>query len=347
MNTKNIQALLLRFDLVQDTSPAGAPPVPAGRNHAIDLMKGLLVIAMILSHIQAGLYLPMPWLEPWRWVIQLVAFSGFMFAFGYTTCKAYLDRPVLPWRHMLITLLKILIAYLLTAFAYGFFNDHQLSVKFMLSVIRFDTLARNGEFLLTYIVILILLLIIPGFFRFVVRKQALFWPLVGVLLLTTFIDYSRIHSAFLSIFIGIKTMPSFPVVQYMPLYLFGVYFARRNIRFSWKYLAGSLLALAAFLVAQAYGWVSRFPPTLLWIIGSMGIVYLCFLISFPLTHLNFLGKPLMEIGKHTLYWLVMSNLFIDVMYGVLRLITLPAYWVAILVIAGYVSIGFLSYLSRN
>ena len=328
--------------------PLSSTEVPKrGRNLVLDLMKGLLISGMVLSHVNNGLSLNIPWLAPRMGILQLSIFSGLFFTFGYGTYKAYLEKITIPRRRIVLNILKILVAYILSALAYGFFQEHALSLKYLLSIVRLDFLDIYTKFLLTYMIILILLLITPRLFITVTRKEAIFWPVMGGLLMTTFIDYTQIKTVFLSILIGSETIASFPVIQYLPLYLLGIYFAQRQIQFSWKFLAGAILAIGAYLIARENGLDRRFPPSFFWIIGSMGAVYGCYLISQLLIQISFLAKPLMDIGRHALYWLVMSNLLIYSMSPVLKYITLPSYWVAGIELGCFFCIAFLSILARK
>lgn len=331
-----------------EKAPSSMDDSPQGkRNPVIDLMKGLLISLMVLSHVHSGLNLNIPWLDPRRGVLQLTIFSGMIFAFGYGTYKAYLEKTILPRRHMLINILKILFAYYLCAIAYGFFYENSLSLNSILLILRLNSLAIYTEFLLPYAILLILILIVPRLFIFITKKDVIIWPVVAVLLITTFLNYSQIHSVILSLFIGSNTITSYPVVQYMPLYLLGIYFGQRQIRFSWKFLAGSILAIAAFIIGQINGLDSRFPPSFFWIVGSMGAVYVCFLLAHLLFYIKFLAIPLVDIGKRSLYWLVMSNLFIFSTAQVFGLITLPWYWIAGIIIGCFLVIAYISILPRK
>ncbi len=192
-----------------------------GRNPVLDLMKGLLIALMVISHVHTGLNLNIPWLDPRRGVLQLTIFSGFIFAFGYGTYKAYLAKPILPRRRIIINILRILGAYYICAIAYGFFYDHSLSLSSILLALRLKSLVFFTEFLLPYAIILILILFVPRMFIIVTQKNAIFWPVIAGLLITTFFNYSQIHSVLPSLIIGSNTITSYPVVQYMPLYFNG------------------------------------------------------------------------------------------------------------------------------
>jgi hypothetical protein len=321
---------------------------PLGRrNPVLDLMKGLLIALMVISHVHDGLNLSIPWLDPRRGVLQLTIFSGFIFAFGYGTYKAYLAKPVLPRRRMIINILRILGAYYICAIAYGFFYDHSLSLSSILLALRLKSLVIFTEFLLPYTIILILILFVPRLFLIVTQKNAIFWPVIAGLLVTTFFNYSQIHSVLLSLIIGSNTIISYPVVQYMPLYLMGIYFAQRQIRFSWKFLGGAILAIAIFIIAHINGWDIRFPPSIFWIVGSMGAVYVSFLLAHLLYYVKFLAVPLIDMGKRTLFWLLMSNLLIFATAQEFRLISLPWYWNAGIEIGCLLVIGYISTLRRK
>jgi hypothetical protein len=317
------------------------------RNHILDLMKGLLIIAMVFSHIQRELNLDMPWLVSNRWMLELLIFSGLIFAFGYSTCKAYMEKEETPRRRMFLNIIKILAAYYLCAIAYKFFNQHSLSLKAIFSTLRLDALVPYTEFLLSYLIIMILILIVPRFFYGIARKDAIFWPSLAVLLVVGLFDFTQVKSVWLSLLVGSGSITSFPVVQYLPLYLLGIYFAQRQIRFSWKFLVGAILALSVFLFAHMHGLDTRFPPNIFWIVGSMGAVYLCYLVSHLIFFLGFLAKPLMDVGRHTLYWLVASNIFMLSTEEVAKYITFPTYWIAGIIFAGFFYIAFLSFLARQ
>ncbi|MCL4559272.1 MAG: hypothetical protein M1281_01500, partial [Chloroflexi bacterium] len=327
--------------LPPETTPRGE------RNQVIDLMKGLLIIGMVLSHVHSGLNLSVPWLDPRRGIPQLTIFSGLFFAFGYGTYKAYLEKTTIPYRRLVLNIIRILLAYYLCVIAYEFFNDHVLSLKSLLSIVQLDFLVPYTEFLLAYVIILILVLIIPRIFNTVARKDILFWPVMGGLLIASLFDYTQNTSVWLSLVIGSETITSYPVVQYLPLYLMGIYFAQRQIRFSWKFLAGAILAIAGFLVFRGNGQVSRYPPSFFWIVGSMGAVYVCYLISHLIFFITPLQKPLVDIGRHALYWMVMSDLFIFSISTVLKNIPLPSYWVAGIIIGIFFCIAYLSFLARK
>lgn len=322
-------------------------PEPGKRVVALDVMKGLLIVTMVFFHTYSGFNLHVPGLFEDRWFTHLAIFSGLLFAFGYSTYKAYLEKPVLPRRHIFLNVLRIAAAYVLCAFAYMVFELRILSLNTLLSLIRLDSLIYITEFLLTYAILLILLLLVPQLFRLLPRKDFLFWPVIAGLLLTTFIDYSQVESIYLALFIGSKTVTTYPIVQYLPFYLLGVYFAQRQIRFSWKFLAGAAAALAVFLIARQHGLTNRFPPSFFWMVGSLGAVYLAYLIALFLSRLGFLQRPLADVGRHTLYWLVMSNLIIYSMSTMMKTRSLPLHWVAVILFGSIFYIAFLGSLARK
>jgi fucose 4-O-acetylase-like acetyltransferase len=314
---------------------------------ALDVLKGLLILRMVFAHARLRFNLDMSWLASSEWIFQVTVFSGLFFAFGYGTYKAYLEKGEPPRRHIIYNIIKILLAYVLCGFVYGVFQLHVLSLQFMISLVRLDFLFYGSEFLLTYVIVLILLLIVPNFFRVVTRKDAIFWPVIAGLLFTTLIDYSQIKSISLGVLIGTETASSFPVVQYLPLYLLGIYLAQRRNHFSKFIFAGSIVSIIVLFIAHKNGLVGRFPPTFYWIFGSLGMSYLLFLFSHFIARVNFLQKPLADVGRHALYWLVMSNLIIYTMSNTLSKIVLPSYWVAIIIFGIYFSIAFLNNLAKN
>lgn len=328
-------------------SPRPALPEPGKRVIALDVMKGLLIITMVIFHISSGLNLNLAGLFEDRWWSQTAIFSGLLFAFGYSTWKAYLEKPVLPRGRILFNIFRILAAYALCAFAYMVLEVRIFSLQYFLSLLKLDLMVYIAEFLLAYALVLLLLLVAPQFFRILPRKDFLFWPVAGGRLLTAFIDYSQVKSVYLALFIGSESVTTYPVAQYLPFFLFGTYFAQRQVRFSWKFLAGAVAALGVFLIARQHGLTNRFPPSFFWLFGSLGTVYFTYLIAMFLARLNFLQKPLADVGRHTLYWFLTSNLIIYSLATTMKTVTLPIHWTAIILLGSIFFIAFLGSLARK
>jgi fucose 4-O-acetylase-like acetyltransferase len=83
------------------------------RDEGIDIFKGILIILMILAHVIqffGSNSTVLSWLSVY---VNLTTFSGFYFAFGYSSEIAYFSKEYSNVKkRMLITALKLLLAFL-------------------------------------------------------------------------------------------------------------------------------------------------------------------------------------------------------------------------------------------
>lgn len=96
------------------------PPKNVTRSSALDVFKGLLVFGMILAHIIQLLGNKNDFLlKAISTYINLISFSGFLFAFGYANYFAYFSKNFqsVKWR-MFKTGLKILTAFYISGIAF-------------------------------------------------------------------------------------------------------------------------------------------------------------------------------------------------------------------------------------
>lgn len=134
----------------------------------------------------------------------------------------------------------------------------------------------------------------------------------------TFVPYNFINNVKLGLIVGSDKFVCFPVVQYCGYYILGMYFQKKLIRFDIKYLILSTLCTFIF-----YGYIfiykelpSRFPPSVYWIIGGMGFIYLYYLISCFLAKKISNDNRIYFIGENTLYFLLVSNLILFILRGI-------------------------------
>jgi hypothetical protein len=126
-----------------------------------------------------------------------------------------------------------------------------------------------------------------------------------LLLFTTFIPAGLTETNLAGLLIGTNKFGSFPLLQYMPLFLLGLYFAEYKIYFDIKLLIGSIICttipVSIYVFTQQLP--TRFPPSLLWVISPMFFIYCYFLAS---RHIR--SNMVEFIGKNVLFYLLVSNI---------------------------------------
>ena len=296
-------------------------PKNVTRSSALDIFKGLLVFGMILAHVIQILgdrndYL----LSAISKYINLISFSGFLFAFGYANYFAYFSKDFqsVKWR-MFKTGLKILIAFYISGIAFRIlFEKKAIHLLDIIKIILLADIPRYSEFLASFAVITLLALALFKLIKTVLSSQIYFWLLNIFLLFTTFIPYERITINQLGLLIGTNNFTCFPVIQYSPLYLIGIYFARYKIKFNRIALLISsafTLSLISYLF-YTHKLPNRFPPSLSWIVGSAFFLYIYFLgsnlLAAKLKKIELLEKP----GKNVLFYLLVSNILIFAIHSI-------------------------------
>ncbi|RCW77349.1 acyltransferase family protein [Saliterribacillus persicus] len=287
------------------------------RDYAMDYFKGLLVIGMIYTHVlqffsDVSIY---PNTRFSMEFFNLVTFSGFIFCFGYVNELAYYRKSFSKVRvKLLVTGMKTLLAFYISGLAFQVYvDDMSLDIATILPIILLQVIPGWSEFLLSFSLIMLMGLVLFPFINWIKGKPLLLWALVFLFLMTSFIDYSLIQSSYLGLFIGTELFPVFPVVQYLPFYLIGIYFANYKIVFIWKYFIGSILGTALFfyyLIRNDFQLPMRFPPSIYWLVGSAFFLYMYYLLCKFLERQKIEFIFLKVMGQNTLFYLVISNVFI-------------------------------------
>lgn len=298
-------------------SGGGSSAAPAKpREKSIDLLKGFLVLGMVYCHtlqfFSDGLVFPVG--QRWIEFINLITFSGFVLCFGYASQLAYYSKPLRKAAgRMLLAALKTWLAFGISGTAYRIFIDgNPPAWKTVWPILLMLDMPGWSEFLasFTYLTLAGLLLFVP--IRKLTERKTAGFAAAGLLLLTTAIPYGAIHAAPLAPLIGTRDMASFPVVQYSPLYLAGILFARYRIGWDWRAAAVSAAASGLFV----WRWISsdvlpeRFPPSVWWIIGPSLLLYGLYLLVKWLERYPQLIVPFEAMGRNVLWFLIISNVFI-------------------------------------
>ncbi|MFQ9394182.1 MAG: heparan-alpha-glucosaminide N-acetyltransferase domain-containing protein [Lachnospiraceae bacterium] len=171
------------------------------RNQEIDIMKGLLTLAMILCHCLQFFGKEDAGIEKILVnVINLTTFSGFLFCFGFVCCLAYFQgdtrRGIV---HMLRNMIRLLLAFYISGLAYMAFKEQKIFRKdFIREVLTLRRYPGWSEFLASFAAVLLVgALLLPAL------RKTNGWVVIGaavVSLASCFIPYEKITTPWLALF---------------------------------------------------------------------------------------------------------------------------------------------------
>ena len=278
----------------------------------LDTTKGILVLIMVMTHVIQFFGSGALLMNLFSVAGDLVAFSGFLFCFGYGSYLSYFGREKTPRARMFKNSLKILIAFYISGISYRFFVDKSIDLSGIINVLLLFDIPGYSEFLLSFFIIILLSAVFPKQFRMTVTNKVYLVIAITLSLSFTYIDYSLIKIPQLGLVLGTTDYPAFPVVQYLPLFLTGSYFAFKRIGIEWTVALISVFLLIEFAIFSLLRGClpSRFPPSAMWIAGSFGLVYACYILGYFLDKIPIVAGALRAIGANVLYWFVTSNIAI-------------------------------------
>ena len=292
------------------------------RDTKIDIFKGLLVLGMIYCHVlqffcdsevypSAGIITSF---------INIVTFPGFVFCFGYSTRIAYLSRELKEvYLRILNSAFKTLAAFYISGISFRVFVDGRpFNFDTAVKVITLSDIPGWSEFLVSFSLFTLLAAVLFRPLKLLLENRLLFWTVFVLLFFTTLIPYQMINTPQLGLLVGTTRFASFPVLQYMPFYLLGMYFQRHKPGFDLGILAGAIVLTAAAAVNMAlHGGElpGRFPPTVFWLFLSMLPLHLYYTASVHLDKVQRVSGYFQPIGRSTLMFLLLSNILIFALDG--------------------------------
>jgi hypothetical protein len=297
----------------------------SGRRREIDILKGLLTVAMILCHCiqffgleEQGVH------KVIRDVINTATFSGFLFCFGYVGNLAYYQKDWgISARKMGKNIIRILLAFYVSGIAYVAFVEEKIfQWKFITEVILLKKYPGWSEFLVSFAAVLLV-----GILMFPVMKRmngVVLGVTAAVSAASCFIPYDSVHNSWLALFVGSYDFTTFPVLQYGVFFAAGVWMCKKNIRWNvWVFLAAAAAAIPCWWQYVSAGELPmRFPPSLFFIGGGCILVYLYFLLSCWAEKkressriIEIAAGYLERTGQDSLYYLLLSNILIFALDG--------------------------------
>lgn len=96
-----------------------------------------------------------------------------------------------------------------------------------------------------------------------------------------------------------------------------MYFQKNCIKFDKKYLILSIVGTSLFIGYRIINkeFPLRFPPSIFWVLGGLGIVYIYYIFSEFISNKISKNNKLYFIGENTLYFLLISNILLFILKG--------------------------------
>lgn len=297
------------------------------RNREIDIMKGLLTLAMVLCHCIQFFGHEDHGIQKFLVdFINLTTFSGFLFCFGYVGNLAYYQKDMKAGiKKMGINVLRMLVAFYISGIAFMAFVEQKIfRMDLVLEVLKLNKYPGWSEFLASFAAVLFVGILLFPLFK---KMNGWMFLVMGVIsIVACFLPYDRIQHPWAALFVGSTGYITFPVLQYGVYYAAGIWFSKRKDHtIDWKDLLVAALCSTPFLVYYIMnngGVPGRFPPTFYYISGGALGVCLYRLISRGLEMLSKKSKctekiaeGISNVGKNSLYYLLMSNILIFAIDG--------------------------------
>lgn len=284
------------------------------RDNSIDYMKGILVILMIFAHI-SNFFPSFKMFEVISLYVNVTTFSGFMFCFGFVSYFAYISKEKKEIKMKLIkSFIKTLICFYISSCVYLFCVSYTFNIYTFLDIILLKSVAGYSEFLLSFALLYLIIYISFKYIKIIISKKIYLIMYTIVSLLLTFIPYHLITNNILGSIIGTTKFSSFPIMQYSSYFIIGAFIAKNKIIFNKYILIFSILGTAFYYIYYLiFNLIpSRTPPNIFWITGAYLYIYLYYIYCKKVDKKPF-KIGIENIGKNTLLYLIVSNVFIFVL----------------------------------
>jgi hypothetical protein len=293
-----------------DAAPLSEAGKPA-RAADLDLFKTVLVWGMITAHcIQLLAFRPKPAAIAISDVVNLITFSGFMFAFGWGLGLSRGARK--SWWGRLYPVVLLGLATWVSEFAFMALVDKaKFDGALIYNILTFSRLYGWSEFLASFFVLYAIIAVARPWLIAIGERWYLMVPAAIACLAATWIVVSG-DIPLLATIVGTTNFASFPIVPYLPWFLLGIFYARNpeHPRAADWVLAAVATGLCALWTAYYGEYPGRFPPTVLWIVGPALILILYLVVARFVGRRVRIPRVLLGTGRHVLAALLVSNLII-------------------------------------
>jgi hypothetical protein len=304
--------MMASADIAADATGAMAT---AGSTRAraedLDLFKAVLVYGMVTAHVVQLLGLRLYAANDFSEFINLVSFSGFLFAFGLGTglSRTGPARVRTPWQRLRPALLLLLGTYGSSIGFVVLVERDPLTPQLLADLFLLRRLFGWSEFLASFFVLYLLMSLARPALLTIANNAAALLAAIAICLASTLLVVP-INVPVLATLIGTTSYPSFPLMPYLPWFLLGIHLANSPLRV-WHVVP----AAAATVTFYASAWITgvapqRFPPSSLWVIGpALFLLLYLFAARGFATRLR-LPDVLLVAGRRVFSFVIISNLVI-------------------------------------
>ena len=288
------------------------------RDPSIDIWKGLLVILMVWAHV---IQLIGDRNHSWAQreisdLVNVTAFSSFLFSFGYVTYLSYFSRQV-DYRRIGASLLKILFAYYVLSMAIQLLIQSEIDArKMVFDTLTFNTITIYTEFLPAFGLALLVGALFAKPLGWMVQSLRHMLIFSALFLLTAFVPDVSFHFPQMALFLGAFGLEirSYPLAEYMPLFLAGFYMARHHIKYQRIWFMIGVAGVASFYIYRVFlGLPERFPPSSEWVFFSVFFTICGYQIVRLVQAPALVSDYLSTIGANTLFFFVVSTILIIIL----------------------------------
>jgi surface polysaccharide O-acyltransferase-like enzyme len=285
----------------------------AARAVWLDLFKTMLVYGMVAAHVIQLLSLaPRPPARDFSDFINLITFSGFLFAFGLGLGLSRKSHGQTGWHARLRPIVLLLLAVYASSLGYVFLVDRlEPTPGLLIDLLSMRRLYGWSEFLASFLVLYAAIALLRPILVKLARNV---WTLVAAsaLCLASSLIVVSFDFPLIATLVGTTSFASFPLLPYLPWFLVGIYIGSHPMPPRLWLWAVALLSTAAFYL---YLWSTgevpqRFPPSALWVVGPALFLLVYLAIAHTVARAIEVPAFLLLPGRHVLSFLLVSNLFI-------------------------------------
>jgi uncharacterized membrane protein len=317
------------------------------REKSIDILRGLTVALMIITHVIAITYDFEKGTSGLVYHVGLIggiaSFTSFLFISGISSFFAYYKNGELArekYRKIIIRTLKIVLVFYLLAVAFNiasrilYLPVNTLWLKQVVKIISFLEVPEFTEFLITLAFFSLSILIFSRFYLLALRNKFVLVAagvgsfVLGLALYTINFE-SNILNYYKSLLAGHGNLHTFPLLQYFPIFLLGLYFGKflltqkgffQRVKGSSVLLIGSsVVTIISVLIYSKFDSINfypmpnegRFPPSIGFLGLSLTISLILLLGSLLIDrYKNRLVNPIIFIGEHALGFFLLHELIL-------------------------------------
>ncbi|MBN2100380.1 acyltransferase family protein [Candidatus Dojkabacteria bacterium] len=282
------------------------------RDYSLDFLRGMAVVFMVLTHVNAVLYKGYSTLfSTITWWGATICYTTFLFVFGAVygikIQKEKMDRIRMLKRATIFLIIYFASAFsvILVKYGIGGLLENIGDILFLSNIPEFT------EFLLPFVFYLVIFALFTGS---LIRMKSWSWGylLVGVLLFIIS-DYlydmdwgPNFRETIKGLFVGHEDVHTFGLLSYAPILMTGLYWGVEVIGKGKKNQIQTLLLsllcglFLAFLNYTAFSSWNRWPPSVVFLL--YGIVF-CLVVLFLyglVSKAKVITKPIIYLGQHSL-----------------------------------------------